>query len=202
MGQVDGAGYPYTGTEIALRPPNRKDPNGFFDALGLPPWASEREVRRVCRKLLAQMHPDGSRPNRRLYERVAEIQAILTKDRVAYEATPTGATYIDSEMKAKLSALSSEDLARVAVEVPEYQGWSYYTSLDGDDHELAAAWYDELLAACRRRGVITTLHLSMYDFPIMASMDDRGEVMVPRRRPTPDWADRIASAATTVGCLR
>ena len=106
-----GAGFPSCSKEIALIPRNLNDANSFYFLIGLWPWATMKEIKRQCRRLLAMYHPEGSRPSPRLFERIEEIYRILTdpKERAIYDSVPPGYSYIDRFLKKKLFDNAAKD---------------------------------------------------------------------------------------------
>lgn len=116
-----GIGFPSSCRELALyrRPVTGKDPNGFYRLLGLTPAASDEEVRRAGRRMLALHHPDGTDPDEDLFLGVAEAYEVLTEHRDAYDQLVDGQTVATHSNRDDLSHPVS----------PPYKGWSYFSEV-------------------------------------------------------------------------
>lgn len=198
-----GAGFPSANRELARRAPNVNDPNGYYRTIGLPPDASEAEIRTRCRDLMKIFHPDGRAPDRELFERVQEIYSVLSDpaEKAKYDHTPEGGMYVDSVVREAVRE-ASERTGRPIEEllVPDPSpaagaGWTYWyegepTEADGD---YAGRWYDTLLAAASDAGYDGRIVVVLVDGPVPYRW--REEVYVPRCQPSEDLAKEMFSAS-------
>lgn len=187
-----GVGFPSTCRELAIRKTYRKDPNGYFALLGLQPDASDLEIKRRCRKILAECHPDGVSPDFERFHRVEEIYRILgdPHQRARYEHTPEDNVFVDSEiMRQFAEALPPDFKLPPAPEV----FWSYYgDGYEKGDRALAQDWYSVLipvLAELRSSGTVV-LVLSRWATGRVVGQ----QIYVPRKSPT--WSSAVEIATT------
>ena len=133
----EGIGFPSVCRELVpyQRPVAWRDPNGFYRLLGLTPAASDKEIRRVGRKLLAQHHPDGPEPDEEQFLCISEAYRVLVEDRDTYDALPEGYVMVTEDTKAS----DCLELVRST----RYSGWSYFSEVPrvGDD-ALATRAYE------------------------------------------------------------
>lgn len=185
-----GAGFPSTCRELALRGTYRKDPNGYYSLLGLKPDASDLEIKKKCRKILAECHPDGPNPNFDRFHRVEEIYRILVNPhhRARYEHTPEGSVFVDSEVYRQFAEMLPRDFELPKREEPF---WSYYADgYEQGDRALAQAWYRVLipvLAELKPSGTVV-LVLSRWATGRVVGQ----QIQVPRSNPT--WRDAVEIA--------
>lgn len=193
-----GIGYPTANRELARRVPTFRDPNGYYRMLGLRPDATEREVKRRCRMLLAWHHPDGKYPDEEAFRRVSEVYEVIGDpvERAVYDHTPDGAIYVDASVKERLNESARNrgvDLEEVLLEQPPRR-WTYTYEGDHteDDDELAEQWYEVLIDAAAEVGYRGRLRL------VLSSRDDHymwgEEVMVPRQKPSRNIASQLFSS--------
>lgn len=171
-----GVGFPSCCTDLARVPRNVKDPSGYYRLLGLPPWADEAEVKRTCRKLLAQCHPDGEAPDLERFRRVEEIYRILSDPvrRVEYQRTPEGYRYVDSQVREELKGMAfrhgmSPDEVREAfttdADLAVSGGdWDYFSKgYDEGDRERSRRWYPHLIRVGAAIGYRAPIRLFLTD---------------------------------------
>jgi len=116
---IEYNGWPSSSKAIALRrrKRNTKDPNGYYETLGVPPWATPEEIKKAYRKLAKLVHPDSpenhcdlhsvfvplcsdckaiKKLNAELFRELQEIYDVLSdpKKREMYNRTPDGYHYI------------------------------------------------------------------------------------------------------------
>lgn len=106
---IKGVGFPSASRELARVPPNTRDANGYYEELGIYPWASKSEIKKDYLEKCKIYHPDwGTHPNPDKFARLTEIYETLRDDvtRAQYDATPQGSLFVDSVVK--------EDLLRKA----------------------------------------------------------------------------------------
>ena len=87
-----GIGYPSCNTEIALLPPNTKDPHGYYRELGVSPSSTHDEIATAVRRLFRQHHPDTGDGDVERFNLVRNIAEVLLDpiSREKYNQTPAG----------------------------------------------------------------------------------------------------------------
>lgn len=102
-----GIGFPSCNTEIALLPPNTKDPHGYYRELGVAPDATQRRIRAAVRRLLRDLHPDTGSGDTDGFNRVLNIAKVLLDpiNREKYNRTPPGMRLMDAVYEAELSKI-------------------------------------------------------------------------------------------------
>lgn len=182
----EGAGFPTTRRELARRAPNLNDPNGYYRDIDLPPYASEDEIKRRCKRLLKKYHPDGWKPNRDKFERVQQIWATLGNPvlKAYYDNTPDGFNYLDYDvLKEAMDGSDSPGEVRDAMSKTSEPFWSYFAEGEyAEDQLLAQQWYAVLTRVASELGHDTRLVLTIAD-SIGYSFDGEG-VSVPRVDPS------------------
>lgn len=187
-----GYGFPSASLELAQREVNYNDPNGYFSDLDLPPYATEREVRRRCKFLLSVFHPDGSSPNPELFRRISMIYAVLRDpvQRSLYEHTPEGHVYVDEQVvQDHRDGLLSSSVFEKKSEQPET--WTYFSdSPEPGDKKLAEQWYSLLLRAAYDTGAWAgTIRLHLTTKRVNDVVGE--EVYVYKHDPDPDRATAV-----------
>lgn len=135
-----GIGFPSVCRDLVLyrRPVAWRDPNGFYRLLGLTPAASEAEIRRAGRRLLARYHPDGSAPDQEQFLCVSEAYRTLTEHRNTYDTMPDGhviATHLNKDLDCLAVARNTT-----------YDGWSYFSEVPRlSDDQIASLAYEQFL---------------------------------------------------------
>lgn len=158
-----GTGFPSLSREVAPLPRNQKDPNGYYVMLGLHPWASRGEIRRVYRALARRFHPDGTAPNERLFRRYAEIYGVLSDPvlRAKYHATPDDSLYVDRHVRVLLEA---NGVPLPLEQKKTESGYDYYRmGVHEDDDEFASRWYEALIDDLGRLGYRKVIKLCLSD---------------------------------------
>lgn len=193
----EGVGYPTANRELARRVPTYRDPNGYYRMLGLEPDATDRDVKRRCRMLMAWHHPDGKFPDREVFERVSEVYDIIGDpvERARYDHTPEGAIYVDSLVKRDIEEMTRQkgvDAESVLhVEPPSRWTYLYEGSAEDGDDALAERWYGVLLDAAAESGYRGRIRLVFSPSGDHYMWD--GEVMIPRCEPSRDVAMQLFS---------
>jgi len=100
-----GIGYPSCNTELALLPPNTKDPHGYYAEIGIDPGASHKDLRAAIRRLLRSHHPDTGDGDTERFNRIKNIATVLLDPiaRDKYNRTPPGMRLMDAVYEAELS---------------------------------------------------------------------------------------------------
>ena len=173
-----GYGYPSCNTELCRIPANRHDPGGYYAEIGVPPWATEEEIRVRVRYLYRCLHPDtGSAPDVDRLIRVKLIAEVLLDpdSRDKYNSTPPGKRLLDRVYRSELSALdftgvdreTMEKMLQPATPAPSVARWYDYLAVDrqaGDMH-LAQHWYGALVSAARVVGFRRRIKVLLHDGP-------------------------------------
>jgi len=159
-------------------PVNRRDPHGYYAEIGVPPWASDEEVRRAVRSLYRRLHPDtGAEPDTERLQRVKLIAEVLLdpRSRDAYNRTPPGRRLLDKVYRAELagmdfSGLDADDLEEMLAPSGTGSGtgkWYDYLAVDrreGDMH-LAQRWYTAFLHVAPLAGYRRRIKVLIHDGP-------------------------------------
>lgn len=114
--RAKGIGYPSCNTELALLPPNTRDPHGYYREIGVSPGATHGQIRMAVRALLRQLHPDTGTGDTERFNRVLNIAKVLLDEtaRASYNNTPKGMRLMDAVAIAELSKL--DDLVGLSEE--------------------------------------------------------------------------------------
>lgn len=192
----EGVGFPSASRSLARKKMNFRDPNGYYAFLGLPPWATDKEIRQRCRTLMAAYHPDGAEPDLELYERTSMIYEVLRDpvQKALYEHVPEGKVYVDKDV------LSDAEEGKVELDSASDKEpfWSYFSDApEPADKKLSAEWYDLLLRAAYYVGWEGRIHLYMTIRRVNNVVGE--EVYVWKHNPTPERAEAIISAYANVG---
>lgn len=197
-----GIGYPSCSQEIARRPPNTADPQGYYAELGVDPAASPEQIRAAIRRRYFELHPDTAEdPDPDLLQRVTLIAEVLLDpvSREAYNRTPRGQRLLDAVYAAELSRLDElhemdadevvEMLAPRKTRTARPGRYDYlairHTYHDGLKAQL---WYHNLLVAAPVVGYRRRIKVLIHDGP--AYFDVATETMlIPR-----DWEPSSALA--------
>ena len=179
-----GVGFPSCDTALCRLPPNRADPHGYYAEIGVPPWASDGEIKSAVRALYRRLHPDtGSRPDPNRLTRVKLIAEVLLDpaERDKYNRTPAGKRLLDKVYRSELSALDVlsgltpdqlDDALRPVSADPTGSAsrageWYDYLAVDrraGDMH-LAQRWYECLVRASWLVGYRRRIKVLLHDGP-------------------------------------
>lgn len=207
-----GAGFPSCNTELCRIPRNSSDPHGYYADIGVPPWATEDEIRARVRHLYRNLHPDtGAAPNVDKLVRVKLIAEVLLdpESRDKYNQTPPGKRLLDRVYRSELSALDftgvdQETMERMLKPVPQPQPsavrWYDYLAVDrreGDMH-LAQRWYGALTSAARVVGYRRRIKVLLHDGPAFFH-PDTSVMAIPRSwRPSTALAFALFTAVAGI----
>lgn len=172
-----GIGYPSCNTELCRLPPNTADPHGYYAEIGVPPWATDDDIKTAVRRLYRRLHPDtGHRPDSTRLQRVKMIAEVLLDpvERDKYDHTPPGKRLFDKVYRAELSdidfsGMTAEQIDATLRPVGKNDGqragaWFDYLAVDRNprDMQLAQRWYAHLCAVAPlvgyRRRIKVMLH--------------------------------------------
>lgn len=130
-------------------PPNLNDPNGYYAELGLPPWATQHQIRKRLRLLKSAHHPDGQEPDPEKFLRISEIADVLTDPDLKrqYDNLPKGMAWIDSEVRDLIADGMGVAMAKrqVKAEAAKHFDW-FAVSPCRTDGFVAQRWYVALVA--------------------------------------------------------
>lgn len=161
---VHGKGFPNSSRQLEKslqRPKNSNDPNDYYSILGVPPWATKEEIKRVYKNLVKVFHPDGTDPDLDAFRLLQNIYEVLsnTELRRAYDSTPKGAMFIGEIEKEYI--FTTKDLVDTfsLEDPPVVEYWSFYTNTKIEDLTIVNQWYSFLLDECYLRGLEVPLRL-------------------------------------------
>lgn len=198
-----GVGFPSCSRVLARIPRNVNDPNGYYEELGLYPWASDDEVRTALRTMFKRYHPDGTSPDERKFMRFKEIGEVLLNpvNKRRYEATKPGELFIDSEIR-QVIALEGISLDEVATpfdddDAVEREVFFDYFAADHTawDMMLAQEWYEYLVQVAPMVAYTKAIRIMLHDGN-PDWLDRAGILMVPRR-----WKPNSANAFALMSVL-
>lgn len=173
-------GYPSCNTELCRLPANRSDPHGYYAELGVPPWATDEEIRAATRRLYRQLHPDtGAVPDPDRLQRVKLLADVLLDpdERDRYNHTPPGKRLLDKVYRSELAGfdftgLDAADLQKLLRPVPpgppRLRRWTYdYLTVDrrAGDAAKAQRWYTHLVGAAPLVGYRRRIKVLLHDGP-------------------------------------
>ena len=147
-----GIGYPSCNRALAKNVRNVNDRNGYYEELGLLPWATQEEIKRALREAYRRYHPDGLTPDQDKFMRFQEIGAVLTDPimKMRYDQTPEGQLFIDSEVVSVMekSKIDIDMLIPPDDQMDERgQFYDYYSEgEDPFDMINAQNWYDVVIS--------------------------------------------------------
>ena len=195
-------GYPSCNRALSCIVRNVNDPNGYYAALGLLPWATDDEVKRALRDVYRRYHPDGLTPDIEKFLRFQEIGAVLTDPlmKSRYDRTPEGQLFVDSEI---LSIISEKGIGLDVLapfEDQEFEDkdhfYDYYS--EGEDpFDLinAQRWYEAFLSVAPLFGYTKTIRLFITEEDAPLVMPRAGVMHVPR-----GWEPSTALAFAIMTC--
>jgi hypothetical protein len=157
------AGFPHSSREIAIRPKNQNDPNGYYDFLGLDPSATTKEIREAYYAMARYVHPDGSNPNKEKFEMLSQIYETLTdpNKKLQYEMTEEGHAYVGNIEMHELRERYGANIAEITEEkLDNPTHFSYYGSKQ--DNDLAQEWYEILGAAMWALDIKSPIKLCLF----------------------------------------
>lgn len=174
-----GAGFPSCNTELCRVARNSADPHGYYAEIGVPPWATQDEIRSAVRSLYRRLHPDtGARPDPERLQRVKLIAEVLLDPdaRHRYNRTPPGKRMLDAVYRSELSALDFSGMDPEEVEEmlspdpepePAAGRWFDYLAVDrqGGEMHLAQRWYAALVRAAPVVGYRRRIKVLIHDGP-------------------------------------
>lgn len=186
-----GVGFPSCRTDLCRLPPNRSDPHGYYAEVGVPPWATDDEIRRAVRVLYRRLHPDtGDEPDPARLQRVKLIADVLLdpEGRRRYDATPPGKRLLDGVYRSELSVMDFSDMDPGLVEgmlqpaPPPARRHRYdYLAVDrrAGDMLLAQRWYAHLVRAAPAAGYRRRIKVLLHDGPPFFH-EDTAVMAIPR----------------------
>lgn len=206
----EGTGYPSCSRALARIPPNMNDANGYYETLGLQPWATDAEIKRALRSMMARAHPDHPdnqgvdevtrELNLQVYMRLQEIAEVLLNPihRANYNSIPKGRKLIDSQVKAEMeeAGIAGDDpgVQSFATTPEDYQGktpkgaerprdrfWDYLaTNHDEFDLINAQEWYAHFLGVAPIFRYQATIKVLLHDGSGSAWKKEGGIMLIPR----------------------
>ena len=131
-----GVGFPSACRDLVPyeRPVTWRDANGFYRILGVTPAASDDEIRRAGRCLLARYHPDGPEPDQDKFLIVEEAYRNLRDKRDTYDHVPDGHVMVTDQNR------SDSRIHRMEGPPKEYNGWSYFSEVPRTTDDAIAVW--------------------------------------------------------------
>jgi hypothetical protein len=193
LDRFDAAGFPSACREIDLLRRKGKDVLGFYAIVGLPPDATDEEIKSAFRKELRRFHPDGTEPDREKFEQVEAAYRTLTQDRVNYDAMEEVPEEEDDdaltpEEWAKFQDIVEESGQEYVDEMiqnisKEQNGWSYYSLGPGAElFDIAQEWYEIAVPFLADHGFSGHVLLCLVPGLQVTSLDGC-VLMVPAERP-------------------
>jgi hypothetical protein len=156
---VTRLGFPSSNRTLARIPPNKNDPNGYYEFLGVDPAASLEVIKAHYRAWARLWHPEGEAPDEENWLYLTHIYKILSNPETRKEYDETIGTYISAwEMKQAMDStpdliqgLHTEEEAlekKMQEERPEpIVGYSFWCMDDIHYEEEAQEWYPFVLEA-------------------------------------------------------
>lgn len=182
-----GVGFPSCSRTLARVVRNFNDPNGYYEELGLYPWASQDEIRTALRVMFKRYHPDGTAPDEAKFMRFKEIGEVLLNpvNKRRYDSTKPGELFIDSEIR-QVIALEGIDLSEVASpfdDMPDEDREIFFDYFAADHTEwdmlLAQDWYEYLVQVAPMVGYSKAIRVMLHDGK-PDWLDRAGILMIPR----------------------
>lgn len=163
----------------------KTDPNGYYQILGLDPrqeWSQE-DIKRAFRARAKVVHPDGSDPDARAYDKLSvayavlrdpemrrrydELQDRLWLDKDVINEVVKRWAKARAEGKVKAEAITDvlrEKLAAPAPTTPvarSFDTWAYYYYDDEDvpPRDVRETWVSVMMEAAWAQGITDVLHL-------------------------------------------
>lgn len=202
-----GIGFPSACKDLVIAPRSYRDANGYYETLGVAPWATKEGIQKAYRALARIVHPDGTDPDPEEFMRLQEIYEILSneKERVKYDNVPPGSYYVDSvvkqlmkEMQEKLGEDSPFADAMPKVEfdtngevvkppLPKTPHFDYYSEGHRKgDLELSQAWYKELMEMAPGAGFKSVVKVFLCNQKVPQYLSRSGMFSLPRKlKPSP-----------------
>lgn len=154
-------------------PRNTNDPNGYYEALGVDPWADRVEIRRAFERKARILHPDGASPDEEQYSYLSHIYDVLSspEKREEYNSVTEG-TYIsqwevdfikDAIAKGKLPRDILSEVLESESKAPreEVQGYDFY----GDEkfEQLSQEWVQIFVEVYHSRKIETLVRVGVHE---------------------------------------
>lgn len=176
-----GVGLASSSRVLAPLPRNLNDPNGYYETLGVPSWASQQEIKKAFQKLARRYHPDGEEPDEEEFRYLSHIYEVLTnpQSKGEYDSVVEG-FYISkweedlirqAVRQGDLPEASLEDLEDTTPISPEEEYYDFYGSPVHRD--LAQEWVRVFLEAYWARGVRTTVRVGVSEDHELHVIDHR-----------------------------
>lgn len=182
-----GVGFPSCSRALSLVVRNTNDPNGYYEELGLYPWATDDEIKAALRLVFKRFHPDGTAPDEAKFMRFKEIGEVLLNpvSKKRYDDTKTGELFIDSEIREiiSLEGISLDEVASPFEDVTAEDREVFYDYFAADhspwDMMLAQEWYEYLVDVAPMVGYSKAIRVMLHDGN-PDWMDRAGILMIPR----------------------
>lgn len=185
---IERAGFPYSGRELALIPPNTNDPNGYYKDFGVPPHASPEQIKRKYREWMREVHPDGNNPDQFTHNYMQHIFEVLSDPDERHRYNQSEDVYISDWEKREiwddlvdLGLVKDSDKSEVLSEEEEIEEdfwsdlvdemtqalsqWSFYSDSFDSCTEKALDWYEPVLEACKALGVKSEVRIGVRESP-------------------------------------
>lgn len=135
-GLFKGIGFPSLSRELRLKPRSGRDPNGYYEALGLTPWCTDREIKQAYRRKAKECHPDTGSGSVEEFQAVSRAYEVLSKRRSDYDHLPEGIRIREP------GETPIETLVRTKANESSQGSYSYYYE---EEPVLPELWYKLVL---------------------------------------------------------
>lgn len=193
-----GIGYPSCSRALSRVSRFYVDANFYYADLGLPPWASDDEIKSALRRAFKKYHPDGTDPDEAKFLRYKEISEVLLNPELKrrYDETKEGEVFIDSEIRRFLSdegiVVPPESLTLFdADDTPSGETLYDYFSFGMDPFDCLKAqeWYEHLVAVAPIFFYTSAIKVLLYDGSAPNWLPRARMLMIPRW-----WNPGVANA--------
>lgn len=134
--------------------------------MGLPPWATQHQIRKRLRLLKTVHHPDGQEPDPDKFIRISEIAEVLTDpaSKRTYDSLPKGKVWIDSQVRALVDDGLAVGLAKKREPKPRQDHFDWFAvSPCRYDSSVAQRWYVALVAVAPLFGYTKSIRVLLHD---------------------------------------